>query len=76
MGHDALIILGIGIGVGVGVLLTCVLACVFGFLGDVFHAWTEGRDLYRLVTESRHKRQLELLDKLIELERARNGSPG
>ena len=71
MGHDALIILGIGI--GVGVLLTCVLACVFGFLGDVFHAWTEGRDLYRLVTESRHKRQLELLDKLIELERARNG---
>ena len=70
---EAFIIVGLCLGVSAGVMLTLLLAYTFGFLGDVFHAWTEGRDLYRLVTESRHKRQLELLDKLIELERARNG---
>jgi len=36
--------------------------------------FSEGWDLWLMVQEKRHKRQLELLDKAIELEKAREGN--
>jgi hypothetical protein len=72
MSQGDVILFWIIIGAGVGGGLTFFVTFAIGFVGDVFHGWTEGRNLYRIVTETRHKRRLELLDKMIALEKARS----
>ncbi len=53
-----------------GAALAVGVAGVIGFLGEVRSCWQRGRQLAQLVTENEHERRLEMLAKMIELERA------
>ena len=69
------LILGMCIGLGTGVCITIWVAALIGFLGDIYSTWQDGRKLAQFVTEKKHKRSVELLAKLIELERAKQPVP-
>jgi hypothetical protein len=73
---DSFHIFGLVVAAIVGGALTVLVSCVIGFLGELFHGWTAGREIYLIVSETKHKRRLELLDRLIALEIARKGSLG
>ncbi len=62
-------------GVAVGAAACFFAMGMFGFIGDVYASWQNGRDLALLVTEKNHKRQVELLAKMIELQRAMQPVP-
>jgi hypothetical protein len=57
------------IGAGAGITIVELVGVLAFFLGAFYHAWHCGRELAQLVTEKTHKRRVELLAKMIELER-------
>jgi hypothetical protein len=63
------------VGGSVGVAVSMFVMCLLGFIGDVYASWQNGRKLALLVTEKNHKRRVELLAKLIELQRAMQPVP-
>jgi hypothetical protein len=66
-----LMIMGIFIGITIGV---CSM-CLFGFVVEMYTFWQLGRYIAVQVTEKKHKRRVELLAMLIELERAKQPVP-
>ncbi len=68
-------LMGISIGVGIGSTVCVGLMGLFGFIADMRCSWQTGRELAQLVTEKEHKRRVELLAKMIELERAMQPVP-
>ena len=62
-------------GGSLGASLAIGVAFAIGFLGDVRASWQTGRKIALLVTEEEHSRRVELLAKMIELERAMQQVP-
>jgi Na+-driven multidrug efflux pump len=58
-----------------GVAIAIWVATLIGFLGEIYKTWQDGRKFAQIVTEKEHKRRLELLAKMIELERAMQPVP-
>jgi hypothetical protein len=61
------ILLGIVIGISIGAGIMFAI----GFVTEMYTFWQLGRFIAVQVTEREHKRRLETLTKMIELERAR-----
>ena len=66
-----LLVMGICIGIAIGIWSVTLI----GFVAEIYTFWQMGRDIALLVTEKEHKRRLELLAKMIELERAMQPVP-
>jgi len=76
--HDwncVLLVIVLSFGVALGAGLTIGAVSAIGFLGDVHASWQTGRKIAQFVTEKEHKRRVELLAKMIELERAMQPVP-
>ena len=65
------ILLGIVIGIGIAM----VLMFVIGFVAEMYSFWQLGHYMAVQVTKKNHKRRLEMLAKMIELERAMQPVP-
>lgn len=71
--HDlSLMVLCMVRGAGVTMLILEVAAGTAVIGGLMYHLWNGGRELAQSVTEKNHDRRLELLDKMIEIERAKS----
>ena|SRR5579864_6555452 len=66
-----LILMGIVIGISIGVCAVCLV----GFVTEIYTFWQLGRYIAVQVTEKKHKQRVELVAKLIELERAKRPVP-
>jgi hypothetical protein len=73
--EQGFLMLGICVGGGLGAGITVLVAGLIGFLGDVRACWHTGRKIAQFVTEKEHDRRVELLAKMIELERAMQQVP-
>jgi hypothetical protein len=60
----------LSVGGALGAAIAVFVAGLIGFLGDVHASWQTGRRMAQLVTEKQHNRRVELLARMIELERA------
>jgi len=70
-----LIVVFMSAGGALGAGIAIWIAALIGFFGDIYKIWQDGRQLAQLVTEKEHKRRVELLAKMIELERAMQPVP-
>ncbi len=68
--NDMVFIIGLSIGGAAGVAVTALVAGLTGFFSDIRKEWQDGRQVAELVKEKNQERRVELLGKLIELQRA------
>ena len=64
-------LLGIVIGAVVATVILEVVALPAFIVGSWYNMWNDAKNLAQSVTEKNHDRRLELLDKMIEVERAK-----
>jgi hypothetical protein len=71
MGDGNQFSMGLVIGMSLGMVIIGLIVILATVLGGIYRIWHDGRDLAQTVTENKHKRRVQLLAKMIELEQAR-----